>query len=228
MNITNTLKPKPWFSRWLFLWLLAIALAYVESAVVVYLREIFYPDGFTFPITDFNVHPRWKVLFVVELIREMATLVILATGAYLTAASWSSRSAHFLTLFGVWDIFYYVWLKLLIDWPATLFDWDVLFLIPITWAGPVMAPILISLIMVIFAGLILYREGSEKPLAISKGSSLAFIGLSLVLVGQFCYTGLAITNVDYRDEFSWPFFLAGVSLVIILFIRCYRGKTHSD
>ena len=82
MNSTNTLQPKPWFCRWAILWLLAIALAYVEAAVVVYLREIFYPNGFTFPISDFNDHPRWNVLFVVELIREMATLIILATGAY--------------------------------------------------------------------------------------------------------------------------------------------------
>ena len=54
MNPTEPLNPKPWFCRWAILWLLAIALAYIEAAVVVYLREIFYPNGFTFPISDFN------------------------------------------------------------------------------------------------------------------------------------------------------------------------------
>ena len=38
----------------------SIAFGYIEAAVVVYLREIFHPDGFTFPMTLFGIGPLWK------------------------------------------------------------------------------------------------------------------------------------------------------------------------
>ena len=52
--------------------------------------------------------------------------------------------AGFVVVFGVWDIFYYVFLRVLVTWPASLLDWDILFLIPLPWVGPVLAPVLIA------------------------------------------------------------------------------------
>lgn len=37
---------------WLILF--SIAMGYLESAVVVYLREIYYPNGFVFPLTPID------------------------------------------------------------------------------------------------------------------------------------------------------------------------------
>ena len=107
-----------------------VAFAYIEAAVVVYLREIFYKDGFNFPITSFTDNPLFGKFLVYEVFREAATLVILFTGSFLIEKDSRRRMAVFLIIFAVWDIFYYVWLKVLLGWPASVFDWDIIFLIP--------------------------------------------------------------------------------------------------
>jgi hypothetical protein len=65
---------------------------------------------------------------------------------------------YFLFAFGVWDIFYYVALKLLIGWPASLLTWDILFLIPVSWLGPVLAPVICSFTMIAMAVLITGKQ----------------------------------------------------------------------
>ena len=123
--------------------LFAVAMAYLEAAVVVYLRAIYYPEGFAFPLVDMGA-----LVYLVEIGREIATVVMLWAVAHLTGASRYDRLARFAYLFGVWDIGYYLWLKVTLDWPGSLFDWDVLFLIPIAWIGPVLAPVLVALLMI--------------------------------------------------------------------------------
>ncbi len=131
----------------------AIAMGFLEAAVVVYMREILYPGGFSFPLKPVPVS-----LAVTELFREVATLVMLVSIGILAARKFSTGFAWFIYSFAIWDIFYYVFLKAVLDWPESLMTWDVLFLIPTTWTGPVLTPVLISLTMIIFAGLILYRD----------------------------------------------------------------------
>ena len=109
-----------------------IAFGYIEAAVVVYLRAIFHPNGFTFPMQIFALTPQGKHLLLTEIGREAATLVLILTGAWLFSRNRQEAIAYFMLIFAVWDIFYYVWLKVLLDWPATLMDWDILFLIPVT------------------------------------------------------------------------------------------------
>ena len=128
----------------------SIAMAALEAAVVVYLRSLYYHNGFTVAMKVMDEH----ILFV-ELIRELATIVMLICVAFLSSTNKMKRFAYFIFSFAVWDIFYYVWLKVFIDWPASIFDWDILFLIPITWLGPVIAPIICSLTMIALALLII-------------------------------------------------------------------------
>ena len=97
-----------------------IAMAFVESAVVVYLRAIFYPEGFAFPL---NAIADYKIL--VEVLRETATIFMLLSVAYLAGEKFWERFAYFILSFGIWDIFYYVWLKALLDWPSSIFDWEI-------------------------------------------------------------------------------------------------------
>lgn len=124
----------------------AVAMAALESAVVVYLRALYYPDGFTvaFRIVDEDV-------LKVELLRELATLLMLGSVGYLAGRSLNERLAYFFLSFAVWDLSYYGWLKLFIDWPASFLEWDILFLIPVTWLGPVLAPVICSLTMIVLA-----------------------------------------------------------------------------
>jgi len=65
------------------------------------------------------------------------------------ARTWSKRLAYALIAFGVWDIFYYAWLKVMYGWPRSPFDWDILFLLPLPWWGPIIAPMSIAALMIV-------------------------------------------------------------------------------
>ncbi|HEY1222324.1 MAG TPA: hypothetical protein VGE75_02365, partial [Acidimicrobiales bacterium] len=77
--------------------------------------------------------------------------------AYVSTRVWSQRCGAFLVCFACWDISYYGWLRVLDDWPRSLFTRDVFFLIPVTWIGPVITPLIICLGMLV-VGVILFRD----------------------------------------------------------------------
>ncbi len=213
--------------RFFIVVIFSIAFAYFEAAVVVYLRAIFYPAGFTFPLTEFGIGLLWKRLLLTEVGREAASLVLISTAAWLFGRSLRQRFAFFLTIFAVWDIFYYVWLKILSsqlkvipNWPGSIMDWDILFLIPITWAGPVLAPVLISATLLVFAIIILYRDSFGSGLKVTLTDWLGFIVAGLVVVASFCIAGLHITEADFRAHFYWPVFAVGLLSAVALFLKC--------
>jgi len=136
--------------------LFAVAMGFLESAVVIYLRTIYYPEGFAFPIKLSG-----QTIALTEVLREAATLVMLFTVSLIADKKGINRFAYFLLAFAVWDIFYYIFLKLLIHWPASFFTWDILFLIPFIWVGPVLAPIINSITMIIMSMLILWFSNKK-------------------------------------------------------------------
>ena len=211
---------KTTLKRFCMVVIFGIAFAYIEAAVVVYLRAIFYPAGFTFPLTEFGVGPLWQRLLLTEIGREAASLVLVSTAAWLFGRNLQQRFAYFMVIFAVWDIFYYVWLKILIDWPSSIMDWDILFLIPMAWASPVLAPVLISVTLLIFAIIILYRSCLARPIKVSPIQWLGFILAGLVVVVSFCIAGLHITEPDFKSHFHWPLFTLGEILAIALFLKC--------
>jgi hypothetical protein len=132
-------------------------MAYVESAVVSYLRFLYYPGGF-FIGDGSSVGAIDPSAFRIELGRETATVVMLAAVALLAARrNWWERLAYFVWTFAVWDIFYYVWLYVLLRWPPDLMTLDVLFLIPRVWVAPVVLPVAVSGMMMVLATAILRR-----------------------------------------------------------------------
>jgi hypothetical protein len=167
-------------SRIITVALFAIAMGYLESAVVVYLREIYYPEGFAFPLKIMNEH-----LAITELFREFATLVMLGTVGYLAGRSWLEKFGFFIFAFGIWDIYYYVSLKLLLGWPESLLTWDILFLLPTTWVGPVLAPVINAFTMIIFGGLIWYFQSKDKLLAIRLREWILLILGSLIVIWAY-------------------------------------------
>jgi hypothetical protein len=168
------------FKRLLWISVFAAAFAYVEAAVVVYLRSLYYPEGFSFPLTTIPSHHLW-----VELAREFSTIVMLAAAGILAGTTRWSRFAFFALAFGVWDIFYYFWLKVILDWPATLFDWDILFLIPLPWIGPVIAPLLISVALVVAGTLTLRYEASGMTLHPPRWAWILSLAGSAILLLSF-------------------------------------------
>jgi hypothetical protein len=197
-----------------------VAFAYIEAAVVVYLREIFHPGGFTFPMKLFGAGPLARRLLLTEIGREAATIVLIFTGAWLFGRNRRQRVAYFLTIFAVWDIFYYVWLKVLIDWPASITDWDILFLIPVAWASPVLYPVLISATMLAFAVILLCRPSGAGPFKVTLPDWLGFFASGLIVVVSFSVAGLHITEQDFASYFYRPLFAAGYSLGVAVFAKC--------
>jgi hypothetical protein len=132
-------------------------MAWVESAVVLYLRTIMNR------IDPYQAIPLPPVAGFVtaEVVREAATIIMLATVGWLAGHNLRTRFGYFLIAFGVWDIFYYVFLVPLTGWPNSLRDWDVLFLIPLPWWGPVIAPCLIAALMIFFGTLVTQFTGDR-------------------------------------------------------------------
>lgn len=232
------------FKRFCIVVVFGIAFGYIEAAVVVYLRAIFHPEGFTFPL-DFAIDPFSKRMLLTEIGREAATIVLILTGAWLSGrprtnclptegrartglhgnksdliGAGQQRFAFFLTIFAIWDIFYYVWLKVLLDWPASVMDWDILFLIPTPWASPVLAPLLISVTLLLFAIIILYRDCSARPIKATLMDWLIFVFAALIIVVSFCIAGLHIDKPDFSSYFYWPLFAFGHILSVVVFLKC--------
>src|SRR4029077_5666465 len=109
-----------------------------------------------------NPLPMRGVLGQVELVREAATLVMLATVGILAGRTRRAQVGYAAIAFGIWDIFYYVFLRLIGDWPRSLFDWDILFLLPVPWWGPVLAPVSIALLMIV-GGTLATQSAARQP-----------------------------------------------------------------
>src|SRR5664279_3778879 len=104
--------------RWAVVVVFAMAMAWVESAVVLYLRTMI--DR----IDPYQPNPLPVIggLGPVELARELATLIMLVTVGTLAGQTWRSRLGYAAIAFGVWDIFYYVFLNWMCGWPHSLLD----------------------------------------------------------------------------------------------------------
>jgi len=198
----------------------SIAFGYIEAAVVVYLRQIFHPDGFTFPLTVFGADALSKRILLTEIGREAATIVLIFTGAWLFGHNRQQQIAYFMIIFAVWDIFYYVWLKVLLDWPASIMDWDILFLIPVVWASPVLYPVLISATLIVFAVIMLYFSCRGRTIRVKLLDWLAFSISAIIIVVSFSIPGLHSTEQDYASYFYWPLFAVGYLLGIAVFLKC--------
>lgn len=159
----------------------AIAMAHVEAMIVVYLRRLYYPNGFHFPLVIIDIPT-----LLLELQREAATIVMLVTLGIAAGRTRVGKLAHFLLAFGVWDIFYYFWLHVILDWPASLLTWDVLFLIPVPWIAPVLAPVTIACTM-IGMGLVMLHLESRGP--VLSASRLVWLAQWLAaLIGILSFT----------------------------------------
>ena len=199
--------------------LFAIAMAYLEATVVVYLREIYYPAGFSFPLVDI---PQF-ILFV-ETGREAATIVMLWAIALLTGTDKRSSFAYFAFNFGVWDIWYYIWLKILVNWPQTLLDWDVLFLIPLPWIAPVLAPVIVSLCLIGTAVCLLNYEN----LRLSRIDWFLEILSGIVIIGSFLTQLSRLAAKIVPDNYPWWLFTLGMSLGLGVFFRRLRHAMKKD
>jgi len=200
--------------RLLFLALFGVAMAYLESAVVVYLRQIYYPGGFCFPLKPIPFPE-----LTIEIGREVSTIMMLLLVGILSYRKPILRFAAFIFTFGCWDIFYYIWLYIFLGWPPSLLTWDILFLIPVPWTGPVIAPLIVAATFVVIgARVILLRDEIkfERRDWIVGVSGAIFIFLS------FIYNYKAALSQTLPSLFPWFLFIPAEVLLIISPLLIYK------
>lgn len=200
-----------------------LVFGYMEAAVVIYLREIYYPEGFAFPLV-----PIQGRIMLTEVLREAATLLIIWTTVCLAYKRLQSRVAAFVVLFGIWDIFYYIFLKLLLNWPENLGTWDILFLIPAPWVGPIWAPVLVS-IGFIFAGTaILMRNHQKNFLHFDRRFILLELLAALLIIVSFLISGFSVLEQSLPRYFPWFLFLIGFFTGISVFLYYFYYSDHAE
>jgi len=215
-------QPQLKFSRWPVVVFYAMAMAWVESAVVYYLRTMIDRIEPHQP----NPLPVIGYLGPVEMVRESATLVMIFTVGLLAGRSWRSRFGYMAIAFGIYDICYYVFLNIMTGWPHSLLDWDILFLLPLPWWGPVLAPVLISVMMITWGTLATHFE-QTSPVRLSN---VATWGINLTGVCLALYVFMAdairvsgdgvnaVRNV-LPERFNWPLFSLALLLMFAPIIR---------
>jgi hypothetical protein len=209
------IRPLRNHTRWVVVVIFAIGMAWVEAATVYYLRLMV--DRVQ-PYRE-NPLPMQGVLGQVELVREAATLVMLVTVGMLAGRTRRAQAGYAAIAFGVWDIFYYLFLRIIGGWPRSLFDWDVLFLLPLPWWGPVLAPVSIALLMIIEGTLESRREVSGgSPSVERRLDRLQGLG---VLLALYVFMADALSALHHGldasmvlpETFNWPLFCLAFSLM---------------
>ncbi len=208
--------------RWAIVCLFATAMAWMEAATVIYLRTLvsriqpYQPD----PL------PHWGSFEYVEIVRELATLLMLICAAWLAGRNTRTRFGYFLVAFGLWDILYYVFLAITIGWPRSLGEWDVLFLVPLPWWGPVAAPALIALGMLV-CGTIMTQSASE-PWPRRWAWILASFGAAVAIAIFNADSALAVSRGEdavraaLPTHFRWPWFVFALALMSAVLIDLLR------
>jgi hypothetical protein len=146
-----------------------------------------YPMGFSFPLQILDMN-----LAIVEVSREAATLLMLVCIGWISGTNRNTRLAWFLYTFAIWDIFYYVFLKVFLNWPESIFTWDVLFLIPVMWVGPVWSPIVLSLTMIILA-IVLLKVNIKGVIPLRANIWIMILG-TIVCIFSFCLDPIMYLN----------------------------------
>jgi len=216
-----------------FFWvsIFSIAMGFLESAVVIYLRKIYYANGFSFPLA-----PVAHDVAVVEIWREVATIIMLLGIGQLTGKNRAERFAYFIYSFAVWDIFYYVFLKVFLNWPESLLTWDILLLLPVPWVGPVVAPVIIACTLICFAiTSVCYSEkgirvatAAREKLLLWAGAIVAIISFTEdymkhkgdILMRNLRGVGRLLQDLaDYvPSSFDWVTFSIGQGLLLLSYI----------
>jgi len=243
----NSANPVRWKRPAIAILLFGISFGYVEAAVVTYLRPQFDAVRATFtpPSSRDDLFPILSAQRVgaagpdmirmvgTELAREVATLFMLGAVAAAVGGNLRQWLAFFLVAFGAWDISYYVSLKVLIDWPKSLLAWDILFLVPVPWSGPVLAPALVALTMVGTGLVYLWRESNGHTIRLVHW--LGACAGALFILAAFTWDYRNVMAGGMPKPFNWPLFALGEGLWVMAFLhwlsageslRGDRRRTH--
>jgi hypothetical protein len=200
-------------------------MAYLESAVVVYLRAALGEEtGRVFPV---DLSAGATSLGWIEIGREAATLAMIGAVGWIAGRGGLERLAWAAVVFGTWDIGYYAWLWVFRGWPPSLGTWDLLFLVPVPWAGPVWAPVAVSVALVGFGLAMAARCRAGHVPRVSAGwLGLLLIGGVVVIVSFTLNAGVVLEGGTPTD-FAWPIFAAGMGIGVVAATAMLRAERAS-
>jgi hypothetical protein len=222
--------------------LFGTAFGYLEAAVVAYLRLLheparqrFYPGRSPAELFPLLTHEQrlaagsdTQSVLVTELGREVATIIMLAAVALAVTRNAGQWAAAMAIAFGTWDIMFYVFLKVLLDWPASLFTWDILFLVPVPWGGPVLAPLLVSAAMISTGVWHLRSAARREPVTISAGHWLGIISGAAVIVISFAIDYGNLLAGGMPNRFNWAVFFAGLAIGVGSYVLAARTPPRGE
>ena len=228
-----------------FLFIFTLAMGFLEAIVVIYLRHIYYPDGFSFPLRIIS-----NDVFFAEFIREITTMIMLFSISFIAGKNRLQILAYLLFSFAVWDIFYYVALKLFLNWPSSFLTWDILFLIPTIWVSPMIAPVICALTMILLSIIILLMQEKINDFKLTKiewfflylGALLIFITfiwdyLAILISNHSLGEYLLFRHSDTLDNiistfipcnYNWILFIIGIACIYFaIFLILYKSSMQT-
>jgi hypothetical protein len=234
------LSPIPWKRTVLALLLFGTAFGYLEAAVVTYLRALheparqrFYPGrppADLFPLLTLDqvraAAPGQMQTLAIEIGREAATIVMLAAVALAVARTTGDWAAAFVITFGTWDITFYVFLKVLLGWPASVFTWDILFLIPVPWVGPVLAPVLVSAVMIAAGMWHLRAQAQGKAVRIGATQWSGIMVGAVITIISFAMDYRNIMAGGIPHQFNWWVFTTGIGVGSLSYVSAACGRVR--
>ena len=203
-------------ARWFVVVGFAVAMAWLESATVYYLRTLV--DRIE-PYQP-NPLPIQGILGQVELVREAATLLMLLAVGMLAGRTYRARWGYSAVAFGTWDIFYYVFLRIMCGWPRSLFDWDILFLLPVPWWGPVLAPVSIAVLMIVWGTVV--TESPKRSDAVPLTTGVWGLNATGIALALYIFMADSLQQLPrlrsgmiyaLPTSFNWPLFSAALTLM---------------
>jgi hypothetical protein len=212
--------------RLIVLVLFGTIFGYVEAAAVVYIRAVYepihrrlFPDRAPDDLFPAFTQDQWSREGpaslrspVLEVGRELGTVLLVALLAWGTSRGAAQGFASFMLAFGVWDLAYYVWLYALTGWPHSLWDQDLVFAAPLPWVGPVLAPVLVAAVMVVTAGIFFRREAAGRPVRPRRGHWVAVLAGGLAVMVAFWWDFRNILAGGVPGPFNWPLLAAGLAV----------------
>jgi hypothetical protein len=198
----------------------ATAMAYLESAVVVYLNGALGARvGEIFPL-----RPAIEAgeLVAIELGRELATLVMIAAIGILVGRSPVERLAWSSVVFGTWDIGYYAWLYVFAGWPSSLATTDLLFLLPVPWAGPIWSPLAVSVALVGFGLAAAARLRAGGAVRLAPWHVLTALAGGLLVILSYTLDAANLIGGGLPGPYPWPVFMAGMLLALVAAVDALR------
>jgi hypothetical protein len=220
-----------WKRQVLALLLFGTAFGYLEAAVVSYLRYLhepvrrqFYPSrpaSDLFPLLTPEqaaiAEPLQRKVRLTEIGREAATIVMLGAVALTMSANGGQWAAAFVIAFGAWDSTFYLFLKILLDWPASLVTWDILFIIPVPWVAPVIAPVLVSAAMMLAGSWHLQRECTARPVLLRARNWALLAAGAAVIVLSFTLDSANVASGGMPRPFHWEVFGTGLTIGVLAY-----------